>query len=215
MTFKNNIPQADDLLLTSQQDLLNNNAQLDTTMAVDHYPFSDATANNGFHKTVTHVDQTSHPATATTEVKSYAVDTGALGLMTWARSADSAGSGGGVTGISAIHSDGAVTIADTNTVNLLDLNGVNDCCGEIYAWAKGISTSTGWRYSSYVFFWDSTASATAAKLQVKSFATVVTLVPSAIPLEISTDGDSIIRLTNNNGSSLDVYWTIKINRYLP
>lgn len=212
--YNNNIPQPSDRLFESQPQLLNNYAQLDTTMGVDHYDFSDNTTANGKHKTVTHLDQTSHPATAATEVKSYAVDTGTLGLMSWSRSPDSAGTGGGVTGISALHSDDAVTVANSATINLLDLTSLNDCCGEIYAWAKGTTTTPGFRYSSYVFFWDSTATDPASRLQVKSFATVVTTVPPAVPIEISTDGANVITLTNNNGSSLDIYWTLKINRYI-
>jgi hypothetical protein len=54
MAFKNNIPQAEDFLnITSQPDLLGNMAQLDISFGVDHYPFSDASANNGFHNQVT------------------------------------------------------------------------------------------------------------------------------------------------------------------
>lgn len=53
MTFKNNIPQPTDNLSDSQVDLLNNMSQLDTSFGVDHYTFSDLTANNGFHNQIT------------------------------------------------------------------------------------------------------------------------------------------------------------------
>lgn len=52
MVFKNNIPQPTDFLSNSQVDFLNNNAQLDISMGVNHFPFSDLTANNGKHKFV-------------------------------------------------------------------------------------------------------------------------------------------------------------------
>jgi hypothetical protein len=50
MTYNPNIPQPSDNLSDSQNDLLNNFQTLDTSFAVNHYQFSNATANNGKHK---------------------------------------------------------------------------------------------------------------------------------------------------------------------
>jgi hypothetical protein len=50
MPFNPNIPQATDRLAKSQQDLLQNNQQLNTSFGINHYAFSDLTANNGMHK---------------------------------------------------------------------------------------------------------------------------------------------------------------------
>lgn len=47
------IPTSGQNLDFSQGQLLNNNAGLDTVFGVDHYKFSDATANKGFHNKVT------------------------------------------------------------------------------------------------------------------------------------------------------------------
>jgi hypothetical protein len=59
--YNNAIPQAGNRLASSQQDLLNNFQQLDTTFGVDHYDFSDGTANNGKHNQVTMPGQSSPP----------------------------------------------------------------------------------------------------------------------------------------------------------
>lgn len=50
MPFNPSIPQANDRLAKSQQDLLQNNTQLDTSFGINHYAFSDLSANNGMHK---------------------------------------------------------------------------------------------------------------------------------------------------------------------
>jgi hypothetical protein len=47
------IPQANDNLDFSQGQLLSNNSGLDTVFGIDHYKFSDATVNKGFHNHVT------------------------------------------------------------------------------------------------------------------------------------------------------------------
>lgn len=49
MSFNKNIPQPTDRLAKSQQDLLSNNLQLNTSFGINHYPFDDVTSNNGKH----------------------------------------------------------------------------------------------------------------------------------------------------------------------
>lgn len=46
-------PQPTDYLDVSQNDILQNFSQANTTMAIDHYAFTDATGDNGKHKQVT------------------------------------------------------------------------------------------------------------------------------------------------------------------
>jgi len=61
MPFNPNIPQPNDLLTDSQGDLLANNQQLDTSFGINHYAFSDLTANNGKHKYVQMPVQSADP----------------------------------------------------------------------------------------------------------------------------------------------------------
>ncbi len=51
-TYLPNIPLASDDLSTSQADLLGNFQALNTIYGTDHYPFSDTSADQGFHKKV-------------------------------------------------------------------------------------------------------------------------------------------------------------------
>jgi hypothetical protein len=60
MSFNPAIPQPTDRLSKSQQDLLQNNQQLDTTYKVDHIPLTQPT-NNGFHKKTSFVERTVDP----------------------------------------------------------------------------------------------------------------------------------------------------------
>ncbi len=61
MPFNSSIPQANDRLAKSQQDLLGNNKQLDTSFGINHYAFSDVTSFNGMHKQCQLVEQPSAP----------------------------------------------------------------------------------------------------------------------------------------------------------
>lgn len=49
MPFNPNIPQPTDNLSDSQDDLLQNNIDLNTSSGINHYSFSNATVNNGKH----------------------------------------------------------------------------------------------------------------------------------------------------------------------
>jgi hypothetical protein len=53
MAYKPLIPQPTDNLSVSQNDILNNFIQANTTMNVDHYPFDNSSPQNGIHKKVT------------------------------------------------------------------------------------------------------------------------------------------------------------------
>ena len=74
MAYKDNIPQAADILSSSQADLLENFSELDTQFAVNHYEFSDTTANIGKHRFVSLVEQSSDPTTADSEYAVYSKD---------------------------------------------------------------------------------------------------------------------------------------------
>ncbi len=67
MVFNPNIPQPTDYLSVSQQDLLGNNTALQAWSTVDHYSFSDLTANVGKHTKVTLPFLASGPSTAVGE----------------------------------------------------------------------------------------------------------------------------------------------------
>jgi hypothetical protein len=98
MPFLNNIPQPGDFLDTiSQPQLLGNMQQLDLTMGVDHYRFSDGTANNGKHNKTTFPAQAVDPATAVGEGALYTKVTSGLAQLFWR--AESNGAANQITGL--------------------------------------------------------------------------------------------------------------------
>lgn len=52
MVFNPNVPQPNDLLSDSQGDILQNFSAANTSFGINHYPFDNATINNGKHKFV-------------------------------------------------------------------------------------------------------------------------------------------------------------------
>ena len=76
MVFNPNIPTPSEKLSASQPVLLTNNADLDASFLKDHTLFSDATANNGFHKQVTLYQVAVDPAQTFPSAKIYTKNSG-------------------------------------------------------------------------------------------------------------------------------------------
>jgi len=77
-----NIPQANDRPSGSQAQILSNFTALENIYGVNHYPFTDASSNQGKHKQVTFPAQGSDPATAAGELALFAKNVGGdLGLF--------------------------------------------------------------------------------------------------------------------------------------
>lgn len=124
MTFNPAIPQPFHLLSNSQNDLLTNMSALDTSFGIDHYKFSDATSNNGFHNTVTTplIVGSAHPATAAGIPKLYAMqDSANLGVIQYSRGPNSAVP----SPVTSLHSPSAAISMSQNTpVNVFDFTGL-------------------------------------------------------------------------------------------
>ncbi len=74
MTFNPNIPQPTDDLSDSQGQILTNFSSCNTSFGVNHYAFSDVTANNGKHKFMQMPQQVAAPVTAGNELALVAID---------------------------------------------------------------------------------------------------------------------------------------------
>jgi hypothetical protein len=66
--YNPNIPQPNDLLSDSQGDILQNFGAANTSFAINHYEFDDATAKNGKHKFVSFPPQGASPVTVVGEL---------------------------------------------------------------------------------------------------------------------------------------------------
>ena len=107
-----NIPASTDRPSQSQGQILNNFQTLESTYGIDHYPFTDATVNQGKHKKVTFPAQASDPTTLAGELALFAKNVGGdLGL--YVREASNGT-------ISQLFSSISSTITAPNFVVLLD-----------------------------------------------------------------------------------------------
>jgi hypothetical protein len=145
--YNPNIPQPTDFLSNSQQDMLNNFSQANTTMGVDHYSFDDATANNGKHNKVTTpiITGAAHPVTAVNEPKFYAMeDYSAIGVLQYSRGPSDAQP----TPLTLLQSPVApIVLLPSTTTNVLDFTGINSAIFMLY----GGNLETG-RRRNIVFF---------------------------------------------------------------
>jgi hypothetical protein len=140
MPFQPNIPQSTDFLSDSQSDLLQNNLQLDTSFGIDHYTFSNLTADNGKHNYVTTpravnnpVTATGHPDVTATQLRFYAMqDTANIGLLQYSRGWDAAGATSGVpSAVTYLQSPNAAQTLNgvpTSTLNIFDFTGITNYC---------------------------------------------------------------------------------------
>ncbi len=123
MPYLSQVPQPGDFLSDSQGDLLGNMQQLDISFGVDHYTFSNLTADNGKHNQITTPNHTpaGHPSTAANEPKFYAMqDSTPLGVIQYSRGPSDAVP----TPVTYLHSGAPATLASAATINLLDFTGL-------------------------------------------------------------------------------------------
>lgn len=136
-TFLNNIPQPGDLLSFSQGQLLSNNAALSSIFGIDHYPFVDTSASQGFHNKVTTplIGGGTHPTTVANPVFYGMTETQVgsslpIGLIEYSRGPNNAVPSPVTTMQS---SATAIVLAPTATTNVIDFTGLARCYGMLYA----------------------------------------------------------------------------------
>lgn len=197
MTFLPNIPQPNTDLSDSQGDLLNNNLALDTSFGIDHYKFSNATANNGFHNKVTTPPYVASPPTGLPPVTVanpvfYSFqDSANLGVIQYSRGPNNAVP----SPLTYRQSTSTpVVIAPGGTADVFDFTGLTRAMCALYAMdtvANAINEFSVW--------W------TGAALFVSPFISG-SLLASAV-------AGNILRLKNNTaGAFNNVYWTLQFLR---
>lgn len=136
--FVPTIPTAGQDLSFSQGQLLSNNSGLDTVFGMDHYKFSDATANKGLHNTVTTPLYEQIPTTGTPSVTPPVTTTNAI-LYAFQNTANigplqySAPPSAGVpTPITMLQAPTAISMTQGNDYPVLDFTGVNIANAVLY-----------------------------------------------------------------------------------
>lgn len=196
MVFKANIPQPNDNLSDSQGDLLGNMQQLDNTYGVDHYKFSDPTANNGFHNTVTTplIIGSTDPTTAVGINKLYSLTAGNIGLIQFSRGENNA-SPTPIT--NKMSSQTPTTLPATpGSILILDFTGLALAFGTLFLVNQGgplIMTAD--------IAWGSTIGGVININRTPGF--------NVTP---SFSGNSLIVTNNTGGAFASVYWALKLYR---
>lgn len=214
MVFKPGIPQPNDLLSDSQGDLLGNMQQLDTSFGIDHYKFSDTTANLGFHNQVTTPQFVLSPAvlpsvepTTTTNPIFYGyqpLDVGGmpitkLGLLQYSKLP----SNGIPTPVTHLQSTAAALSLAINgnagdSTNILDFTGIPRAFCMVYASyiIGGVPTN-----AVYFVFWSGTTFL------------ISPIVSTASRIVVAAVGNVLVLANLNTGNAISaLYWTMQMDR---
>ncbi len=215
--FIPSIPQANDNLDFSQGQLLNNNSGLDTVFGIDHYKFSDATVNKGFHNKVTTPQfflNSSIPPVYPTVVPA----TGANPVLYAYQTTDGAGTPTTNTGVlqysrgpnNAVptpltHLHGTAVIAPLGVQNIFDITGITRAMFTVSVMDDVINANNQFAYGSF--------GVAGAGYRINNF--VSTVAPTASKLGITSTGN-ILEITNfsTTTASTSVQWTIDFLRIL-
>lgn len=199
MVYLPNIPQQTDQLDVSQPEILGNFQQLDTSFGIDHYKYSDLTADNGKHNQVTTPEIVGgvHPTTAADEPKFYAMqDSANLGVIQYSRGPSNAVP----TPLTRLQvATGGVLIGAASTTNVFDFTGLNNALCVLYAAQLNSSSN---RVVGFVRY-DGVA--------VRSSNMTDQAAIPASKLNISPSG-AILRLANSDALGMTVYWSLEFLR---
>lgn len=194
MVYKNSIPQGTDKLSNSQQDILNNFAQLDTSFGIDHYDFSDTSGDTGKHKKITSPDQAGDIVTAASEPSLYATDRAGtnLGVLQYSRGPSNAVP----SPLTIIHSAvaGEVIGAGPTTVNIFDFAGIARALARFMV----VGTTPAARSGEAAIFWDGTTLLVKASNQ-------------GTAMTIGSSGTNLT-LTNSDVPAVTVHWSLQFLR---
>lgn len=196
-TFLQNIPQPADNLDFSQSELLTNNQALDGIFGIDHYKFSNSTANQGFHNKVTtpvFVDSppTGLPPVTTSNPILYAFqDSVNLGVLQYSRGPNSSAP----TPITCFQSPlTPITLVANTPQTVLDFTGLPLCIASFYCVSMNGTAGT----IEYVLKWSGTA----------LFSNAV--IASGAVLSIQITGN-ILQILSTLGLT-NVYWSLRFHR---
>jgi|SRR5665213_1876822 len=190
-------PIPSDKLSISAPQISNNFAQLNTSFSVDHYPYANPVATNGFHNQVTTptkgTTSASDPTTTTNPIFFANQYTTPLGVLQFSRGPSNSVS----TPVTSLMSTSAAfSMAPSATVNVLDFTGINIAMCELFF----MNANATFAAAQFNIFW------TGAVLNVRSV--------DRTGLIIAQASGNILQLSNTSPSITysNVYWTLKLQR---
>ena len=203
MVFNPNRPIASENLSDSQPLLLSNNQDLDNSFGVDHYKFSNATGNNGFHNKVTtppFVDSplTGNPPVTTTNPILFAFQqTANLGVLQYSRGPNNAV----ITPLTKIYSPSTpLSIGNSSSSAVFDFTGI--------ALAQCVLTL------SYTLVLGSSKAAQQVLVKYDNAPSFVVLniVGGRPDVTITTSGSILSITTSSAGALTNLFWTLDFER---
>lgn len=199
MSYNPNIPLAPDFLSVSQGDLLNNFSVADTSFGINHYKFSDLTANNGKHNNIQTplVIGAVHPSTPANENSFYTMqDSAPLGLLQYSRGPSDAVP----TPVTSLQSQAAaLVLASSATTNVLDFTGLARAYGLLFVVNSGVVNP---RNEIFFISWNGT-SLNSVSITTSAGGVNFAVVMSGNVMQIKNN--SLIVFNN-------VYWTLDLKR---
>lgn len=199
-SYQPNIPTGTVRLDVDYQNLQGNFEQANIVYGTDHYPFDNATANQGFHNVVTTPPYVEDPPTGLPPVtaanpKAYAFEQyAALGVLHYSRGPTNAVP----TPLTSLHSTAAGTALGAGaTLNVLDFTGISLAFATLYA-QNAASLGTNRLYA--LVLWSGSG------FYLQNLATT-----GANSLAIQATGN-ILQIKNNGGALADLYWTLEFAR---
>ncbi len=203
MTFNPAIPQPNQLLSNSQNDLLVNMTALDTVFGIDHYKFSETGSNGGYHNTVTTPVVTpnptmppyNHPATLAGLPKFYGMqDSANLGVIQYSRGPNNSAP----SPVTILQSPvAAIPMAQNTPITVFDFSGLS----RAMCFFSAIGTCAAPVADLYIsanVFW------TGSKLYAGSFGT-------GLFFTVTVAG-SVLKLTSIVAGTVSAYWSLQFLR---
>jgi len=194
------IPTANQDLDFSQGQLLNNNSGLDTVFGIDHYKFSDATANKGFHNQVTtpsHIG--GHPVTGANPILYSMQDSANLGVIQYSKAPNllAADPSSPITMKQSPLT--ASTVPSSGTLNVFDFTGLTRALCLLVA----ADTTTNNKAMAFVVW----TTVPGNSLTVSNVPTI-----STTALFAAASGNILVLQNSSGGAQSNVYWTLQFMR---
>ena len=209
MTFTLNIPGAGDTLVASQQPIQNNFNSSDTTFGLEHYAFSDTSANNGLHNTVTtpiinNGPPPVHPTTTANPIFYCMQDSANVGLLQYSRGPNDAAP----TPVTNINSGSTpIILASSASTLILDFAGLFQAIGTLYVMNYDPASASSNTLTVIEFMWNG---------NVPTFKFITRFPTGFIPFTPTVASTTKLRVVNTTIPAItlsNVFWTLKFQRF--
>lgn len=204
MAYFTNTPILTDNLSVSAVQMNTNFATINTVFGIDHYDFTVAVPNGGYHKAVTTPDQVNAPSTASTVASFYGLKPSTpVGIIQFSRGPSSPVP----SPVTYLQSTSPLpSLGAGLTSNVLDFTGLSVAMAEAYAFDTS-STGPSPLIAQAIVTW------TGSTLLVNSMAFSISgTLTNATKLFFQTSGNILQIKNSTSGSLTGVYWTLQLLR---